>query len=603
MKNCPECGNYFEKDVKFCPECGYKIQNNDKPSIKLSSEEYIKKSLSEIKESRISISPDIPNKKLLAAASIIGKGIDPAIIIALWDTSLFSNGKSGAIFTGSEAYLKEMLGKSYCIKYEGLTDVRYELETKFDTNGKEKNIKHLIVVHEDEEQDITSSDLSTDFPFEKIAEILAGTIDNIEEYGAKDQIVQLTNLDPKIIELYFRVVMAYLRLDDDIIDPREYKELTSLMAKVKVSKEVASLLREYRFSEQREDIDLLIFDLKKELDVKNISRNAVYQSLGIDILSMNENYSENWQENQLLTEVLKKLYLDEKQVIFAIRKIEMDKKIIEERMTDNQIKDVLTELTALATVAGISVGALAITGGISTGVSGGLLALAAGSGGTLAGVALVAAGAYGAYRGIKYFAGTSELEKYGIRIDALLQRIKLNQVSTTYMIEDVNWLGEQINEFVEKLRESEEFDEELLKELEYLTSLNQSVSQSAVLVEDDQDYSEVEYLIAKLPKKIEIGKLNELLSNNINKVRYEEIIKAIYRLENDEEESNDDSNNDSNQNILILNEFASKNQLEIVYSIFEEIGFYSLGSSSIAQSKSMAKQGINSLKKSLFGGE
>ena len=79
-------------------------------------------------------------------------------------------------------------------------------------------------------------------------------------------------MSSEILELYFRIVIAYLKDDDGIIDSREYKELISLMTKIKVSKQLANDLRKYRF-EDKEDLTIeeLIDQLKNQTNKDNFS--------------------------------------------------------------------------------------------------------------------------------------------------------------------------------------------------------------------------------------------------------------------------------------------------------------------------------------------
>lgn len=64
---------------------------------KVSSDVYIKSLLNETNLTDIMITPDIPEKVLINASVSIAEGIDPNTIIALIDTSLMSNGKSGVV--------------------------------------------------------------------------------------------------------------------------------------------------------------------------------------------------------------------------------------------------------------------------------------------------------------------------------------------------------------------------------------------------------------------------------------------------------------------------------------------------------------------------
>ncbi|ORN61471.1 hypothetical protein B8A18_15960, partial [Staphylococcus aureus] len=88
--------------AKFCPECGYKIANlnnvsnirdvhieegykNSDNSIKISSDEYIKKILRESDFTNIDITPNISEKKLVNASVSIAQNTDPNTLIALID--------------------------------------------------------------------------------------------------------------------------------------------------------------------------------------------------------------------------------------------------------------------------------------------------------------------------------------------------------------------------------------------------------------------------------------------------------------------------------------------------------------------------------------
>lgn len=630
MKFCPECGTKLEIETKFCPECGYKITQNEEENVKLTSEEYVKKVLSDFQETSISIVPNIDDKKKIAASKSIANQINPAIIIGLLDTSVFSNGKSGAVFTGESVYLKEAFGDMHVFKYEGITKVDFEIDSFFNDKEKEIKIKRLTVEYGDESQVVTSRDLSDNFPLKLISDVLVGIPSTVEDIQVNDQIVELKDLDSDIIGLYFKIVILYMQRKGRAIDAGEYKEFLSLMAKVNVSKEMEIELRMYRFSkvdDSNDSIEVMIGKLKEQLDQQNISRNAVMQSLGMNILSLSEENFDNWKKDEELKSILGMLSVNEQQIKFALRKIKMEKNIINERLDDNQVKEVMTELVALGTGAGISLSALALTGaasGLGASLSSGALALAFGSGGAFVGAALVAAGSYGAYKGIKYLAGTSESEKYGVRINMLKDRMILNQRATTYIIEDVNWLNQEINSLALKLRESSEMDvqisealeqsiyreefkdgeisnlsiklkqsgeriKDLVAELEYYSSLNDSTTDSGMLVEKDQAYIELESLVAQLPQKLNEAKLIELLDNNVNKVKYSEIIMSIYRLNSDGEH--------------ILDENMDLDKLDKLYNILSEVGYFDTTSSAVAQSKAMAKKGFGTLKKSIFGGE
>ncbi|QXA66909.1 zinc-ribbon domain-containing protein [Staphylococcus haemolyticus] len=586
MKFCPECGNKLIENAKFCPECGFKIAsiNNNSQKIeevdvveKVSSDVYIKSLLNETNLTDIMITPDIPEKVLINASVSIAEGIDPNTIIALIDTSLMSNGKSGVVFTGAEMYLKTTFDSVKKIPFENIKSAEYDSDRTINNKGKIIEYHRVIVSYGNgEDIEFSSEQFDSDLPYKLIAKLLNDFNKRVDNISSKNQVVQISQMSSEILKLYFRIVIAYLKDDDGIIDSREYKELISLMTKIKVSKQLANDLRKYRF-EDKEDLTIeeLIDQLKNQTNKDNFSEAAVEQTLAMDIIGMNSDKLDTIKDDEVLVRMLNRLNISDKQLKFIVRKIKADKEIIESRMTDSEIKEVNKELAAVASGAGL--------------VALGLLT----SGGT---VYLGIIAGFGVYRGIKYFSGTGEAEKFGIRIQTLNDRISQLRIANAYIIEDINWLSQKMIDFALKLRESNELSSELYKELELIINQNQSLADAGSLIEDDESYSERELLLTTIPESLDIGKYNELLAKNINKVYADEVIKNVYSI-------NGDLDNQSEVNDVTLRENIELDELKAAHTVLEDIGYFDTKASSIAQSKSLAKKGFSGLKKSLFSGE
>lgn len=589
MKFCPECGFKLIENAKFCPECGFKIESItiEEPMIiesektKVNSDEYIKTSLNNTNLSNVSVTPDISEKKLVNAAVSIANNIDPNTIIGLIDTSILSNGKAGVVFTGSEMYLKNNLDSSKKIPFKNILNAEYDNERNVTNRGKIIEYQKVTVNYQNGESlEFSSQQYDKEIPYKLLNNILNDFNNNVNIITSKNQVLQLSQMDSSIIMLYFRIVIAYLKDDDGIIDSREYKELVSLMTKVKVTKDVAQELREYRFDNKEDKtIEQLIDELKFHINEENLSEIAIEQSLGMDILAMNLDKLDNVQEDEVLVRMLNRLNITDKQLKFSIRKIQAEKEIIENKMTDSQIKDVAKELMALGSGAGISIGTFAVIGSVGLG-----------------GVLLLASAGFGVYRGIKYFSGTGQLEKYGIRIQTLNERINQLRIANSYIIEDINWLSNKSVTFAKKLKESNELSEELYKELDHIISQNQSLADAGSLIEDEENYSEYELYITHIPESLNVGKYNELLSKNINKVYFDEVIKEVYIIEGDLDNKVEEAE-------PTLREDMSLDELKQAYQVLEQIGYYDTKSSSIAQGKSLAKKGFSGLKKSLLNGD
>ncbi|MEB6227748.1 zinc-ribbon domain-containing protein [Mammaliicoccus sciuri] len=609
MKFCPECGTKLEESVKFCPECGYKIvkqsiESNEVIEVKekMHSEDYIKNLLNNSYLTNLSVAPDISEKILVIASVSIAEKIDPNVIIAVIDTSTLSNGKTGIVFTGSEIFIKNAFESSKNVPLKNIENVQYESDTKITDKGKVVDYEKITIHYKDGESVILNSEeLGNNFPFKLLETLLKDFNNKVDKISSKNQVVQLRNMKSEIILLYFRIVIAYLKDDDGIIDSKEYKELVSLMTKVKVSKEIASKLRDYRFEHiEEKSIIELIDDLKEILIEEDLSELAVQQSLGMDILAMHSDELDEITKNEVLIRMLKRLNMTDDQIKFTVRKLKAEKEILENRLTDNQIKEVAKELAAIAGGAGVSLGALAITGavsGIGASVSSGLMALGftLSTGGLFLGLAAVTTAGYGMYKGVKYFSGTNESEKYGIRIQTLNDRISQLRIANSYIMEDINWLSNKSIKFAEKLKESNELSNELYQELEFIITQNQSLADAGALIESEETFSEYELIISSIPPTLNIGKYNELFNKNVNKVYADEIIKKAYIVTGD-------LDNQSEISDAHLREDIELEELKTVQNILEEIGYFDVKSASLAQGKSIAKKGFSSLKKSLLNG-
>ncbi|WP_240574149.1 hypothetical protein [Staphylococcus haemolyticus] len=288
------------------------------------------------------------------------------------------------VFTGAEMYLKTTFDSVKKIPFENIKSAEYDSDRTINNKGKVIEYHRVIVSYGNgEDIEFISEQFDSDLPYKLIAKLLNDFNKRVDNISSKNQVVQISQMSSEILGLYFRIVIAYLKDYDGIIDSREYKELISLMTKIKVSKQLANDLRKYRF-EDKEDLTIeeLIDQLKNQTNKDNFSEAAVEQTLAMDIIGMNSDKLDTIKDDEVLVRMLNRLNISDKQLKFIVRKIKADKEIIESRMTDSEIKEVNKELAAVASGAGL--------------VALGLLT----SGGT---VYLGIIAGFGVYRGIKYF--------------------------------------------------------------------------------------------------------------------------------------------------------------------------------------------------------
>jgi len=174
---------------------------------------------------------------LINASVSIAEKVDPATIIALIDNSRLSNGKAGIVFTGDTMYLKPLIGNGDKILLKDISGAFYDIETIMNDRGKTTENRFLKIDYKNKESiKIVSEKYGKDFPFKLIAGLLDDFNENVSQISARSQVIQLNNMSPHIITIYFRIIIAYLKDNDGVIDSQEYKELITLMTKSKSEK-------------------------------------------------------------------------------------------------------------------------------------------------------------------------------------------------------------------------------------------------------------------------------------------------------------------------------------------------------------------------------
>lgn len=587
MKFCPECGYKFGGNVKFCPECGFKIEKfeeiqSEEKDVRAkyeSSEEMIKSHLKNTYEKAdIFVAPDIPGKKLVNAANTIGKGVNTMEVVALIDTTILHTGKEGILFMGDKVFMRAPFGTPICVEFSTLDSVSYEERETKDSNNKVKVEKILCVKKKTGESEYyTSQVYGFDFPLQLVSQILSDVLNNVENIESTNQLLRLRDLGDESVSLYLKIIMNYLREDDGIIDNFEYKELIGLMGRLNVSNDLAAKLRDYRIDAIPVDTDELLMELKSHIPSGSVA--GIFQSLLKDILSIRKGHPEDWKGDSIFLIYQEKLKVSDAQVNFFVRNLLQDRRIIAEKIDDNKIKGMMSELSAVGAAAGVSLTALAATGAITGfgGVSGGLLAICFSTGGAI-GLTAIAGLGYGAYRGVKYFAGSSEEEKYGIRSAMLQQKIKELQNSQNYLIEDINWTTSKIATLLEKKDEILNNYDQLL---EYV-QMSQKLDEGSRLMLEEEKITRISVYRNHVPEQLEIDKYRELVKQTEYQAIYDEFIFSCYKQ------------NDQGQ--YILTDIQDEECLEKLDQVIENIGYYDTAKATVAKTNAMVKRGLTNLK-------
>jgi hypothetical protein len=75
------------------------------------------------KDPKLYLAPDIQEKKLKKAIKSYAKDISPEMALAMWDSTVFGNGKKGFIITEKVFYYSELMDKPWIIPYENIENI------------------------------------------------------------------------------------------------------------------------------------------------------------------------------------------------------------------------------------------------------------------------------------------------------------------------------------------------------------------------------------------------------------------------------------------------------------------------------------------------
>jgi hypothetical protein len=557
---------------------------------KMSVEQVIKDKVKEIGAAAY-VSPEIVEKKLNGAVSSIAQGIDPSVIVAIVDTTILGSAKEGIVFTGDTFYYRGSFEKPVVVPFTHIGKSEHKTTETKDEKGKVTTTKTVTVF--DKEGNVILSVKNPLFKHDKFSELLEAIIAEGGDEGdfqTSQQAQQLKDMAMPIRVAYIKTVCNYLHHETECVDNKEYAEIISLIVRNDIDNENRFILRQYLMNkEELEDIGGLINFLDANVDEG--SREGIHLSLVQDVVKMfriretaKPDYDYNrWTKDKFVVSLQKTLKVTDEQIAFFLEKLQSDEDIIAKRQDDNQIKKTLGNLASKATLIGIPAAALYLSGSVWI-YSGGMM-LMTGAAGVLGPLALGVAAGYGAYKGIKYFTGLSEIENNGKREMMLQGIIRNSQKSLNYLIEDVNYIAQKLSDELTKGQTTGVLIQKLKTQLVMLSSGAATMSKR---VSD----AEREAIIAKLPRKLDKTRFEELTSKPTEK-KFQPIVYAGYIAS----ETKWPDGKTGTEYALDLN--LSLNRLEELHGVLDGVGYFNMKDAGLASAKGLAKNLFNKAKETL----
>lgn len=554
----------------------------------MSIQKLLKEKLNDVFSKNIHIAPDIPERKLNNAINKIAHDIDIASIVALYDNSLFSDGKEGIVFSGTRLAYREMLSASKVIEYEKIKSAEFiEKENIIEkSNGSiKKEIIKKIEINLIDNNIIEMKNLSN-CDYEKLTNLLNEISNSDLEYTEISQIITLNEMDSEIKLSYLKIIINFAFSDDGEVDPKEYAEILSLVTKLDFTTEERIKLRAYiNDKENTESNESLISLINSKCPAGN--EKSIHISLVKDLINVYKKTKKDKIENCKFLMDNKSLFqIDDEQIKFAEQAIENDLALINNEISNKEIEKNIKELIAKAGAVGVPIAAVYMSGSViglsAAGITSGLATLGMGGvlgfSGMVSGIGIAAFLGIGAYKGIKQFTGSQEIEQQKRREFLLQGVIKHTQKTINILIEDVNYISERLMKAIEGGESQSLQIKKLTKALMLLSSTGSTLTE---MVED----TETKALRTKCPKELDENRLKSLTNEPSSNKYYQAVISCY-------EESKVETENGVTKIIFKLKNNLSVKTVKTLVDILEAIGYFSMASIAQGAAKELGKKGI-----------
>ena len=376
-------------------------------------------------------------------------------VIAVYDTTLTSNGKEGIIFTTAGFYCKEMLEKPYYVKYSEIETITHEAKGKKDSDGK------LFIKLTSGSMVVVGSYFVNKTPFMNYLNKVK-YLSEIGRVAANDKILILEDMNDAVKLAYVSCVADFANVDSEL-SSLELNRLYLLMVRIDTN----SLFRQEimkRISEVQSKDDY-IDELATE--VPPSAKKVIGISLVKDIIIMSgESYS-TFSESQkdFLNNITSKFNISSQEVDLVQESIDLETKYLKGEIDEKKFVKGMQDLGANAAAIGFPIAAVYLSGSVvglsAAGITSGLASL--GLGGVLGlssmitGVGALVLIGVAAHSGVKWVTSHSHNEKVKNKRDFLIaEAMRKNQETISALIEDIGFLSEKIEECMKDIALNEE---------------------------------------------------------------------------------------------------------------------------------------------------
>ena len=401
---------------------------------------------------KMSIAPQIDEKKLNNAVKSFAFSGNPSNVIALLDNTLLGSGKDGILFTGEQIIYRASFADPVSVPYASIASAEY-VETV--TGSKSDKIEVSLLIRRQNGTHLSVTGL-VNCNYRKLAETLQACVQDFSEYKEERQLVSIDELSEPLKVAYVQAVINMAYDNDDVIDDKEFAEILQLMTRLDLSAETRFTLRAYMASSAVQiPLETLLAQIDSESPAGQIK--ALHISLAKDLINLFFSTGNRdigafafLQKNRGLLKVT------DEEIELAVLAIKNDHDMLRDDMTDDQIVSALKILSAKAAAVGTPLAAVYLSGSVvgmsAAGLTSGLASLGMGGllgmSGMMTGIGVAVLIGVGTYAGVRKLTGANELTRSKRRELMLNEVIKQTQMTISLVMKDINFITGKLNEYI-----------------------------------------------------------------------------------------------------------------------------------------------------------
>ncbi|KII28280.1 hypothetical protein NL64_24445 [Pseudomonas fluorescens] len=401
---------------------------------------------------KMSIAPQIDEKKLNNAVKSFAFSGNPSNVIALLDNTLLGSGKDGILFTGEQIIYRASFADPVSVPYASIASAEY-VETV--TGSKSDKIEVSLLIRRQNGTHLSVTGL-VNCNYRKLAETLQACVQDFSEYKEERQLVSIDELSEPLKVAYVQAVINMAYDNDDVIDDKEFAEILQLMTRLDLSAETRFTLRAYMASSAVQiPLETLLAQIDSESPAGQIK--ALHISLAKDLINLFFSTGNRdigafafLQKNRGLLKVT------DEEIELAVLAIKNDHDMLRDDMTDDQLVSALKILSAKAAAVGTPLAAVYLSGSVvgmsAAGLTSGLASLGMGGllgmSGMMTGIGVAVLIGVGTYAGVRKLTGANELTRSKRRELMLNEVIKQTQMTISLVMKDINFITGKLNEYI-----------------------------------------------------------------------------------------------------------------------------------------------------------